>query len=41
MIARFMHLFATSTAEEFLELGKLAAVVEIEPEKGARPGAAR
>ena len=28
IIARMMHLFATSTAEEFMELGKMAAVVE-------------
>jgi hypothetical protein len=38
IVARLMHLFATSTAEEFLELGKAAAVVEVEPgraEKGA------
>jgi hypothetical protein len=31
VIARALHLFATSTAEEFLELGKAAAVVEVEP----------
>ena len=30
VIARAMHLFATTTAEQVLELGKLAAVVEIE-----------
>jgi hypothetical protein len=30
IIARAMHLFATSTAEEFLELGKLAAITELE-----------
>jgi hypothetical protein len=30
VIARAMHLFATSTAEEFLELGKLAAITELE-----------
>jgi len=29
LIARAMHLFATSTAEQFLELGKVAAVTEI------------
>jgi len=29
VVARGMHLFATSTAEEVLELGKLAAVVEV------------
>jgi hypothetical protein len=31
VIARALHLFATSTAEEFLELGKAAAVVEVAP----------
>jgi len=31
VIARALHLFATSTAEEFLEFGKAAAVVEVEP----------
>jgi len=30
IIARVMHLFATSTAEQFLELGKAAGVVEVE-----------
>jgi hypothetical protein len=30
VIARAMHLFATTTAEQALELGKMAAVVEIE-----------
>src|SRR5262249_10094812 len=30
-IARAMHLFATTTAEQMLALGKLAAAVEIEP----------
>ena len=29
VIARAMHLFATSTAEQFLEMGKTAAVVEM------------
>jgi hypothetical protein len=28
VIARAMHLFATTTAEQVLELGKLAAVVD-------------
>ena len=32
-IARAMHLFATSTAEQFLELGKLASIVEADPER--------
>jgi hypothetical protein len=31
VIARTMHLFATSTAEEFLALGAKAGVVEVEP----------
>jgi Glycosyl hydrolase family 63 C-terminal domain len=31
IIARAMHVFATSTAEEFLELGKIAGVTEVEP----------
>jgi hypothetical protein len=31
IIARAMHLFATTTAEQALALGKLAAVVEMEP----------
>jgi mannosylglycerate hydrolase MGH1-like protein len=30
IVARGMHLFATSTAEQVLELGKLAAMVEVE-----------
>jgi hypothetical protein len=37
LVARAMHLFATSSAEEFLALGKLAAVME---EDGARRSAA-
>jgi len=35
IIARGMHLFATSTAEQFLELGTAASVVEVEPDKTA------
>ena len=31
IVARAMHLFATTTAEQTLELGKMAAFVEIEP----------
>jgi hypothetical protein len=31
IIARAMHLFATSTAEQVLAMGKLAAIVEVEP----------
>jgi hypothetical protein len=36
IIARAMHLFATSTAEEFLQLGKMAAHAET----SGRPGPA-
>jgi hypothetical protein len=41
IIARAMHLFATSTAEQVMELGKLAAAVEEEPagSKKTRSGA--
>jgi hypothetical protein len=31
VVARGMHLFATTTAEQALRLGKIAGVVEIEP----------
>ena len=31
VIARIMHLFATSSAEQFLELGRVAAAVEADP----------
>ncbi len=31
VIARAIHLFATSTGEEFLEFGKMAGVLEVEP----------
>jgi hypothetical protein len=31
IIARAMHLFATTTPEQVLELGKLATMVEMEP----------
>jgi len=30
IVARAMHLFATSTAEQMLELGKAAAITEVE-----------
>ena len=33
VVARTMHLFATSTAEEFLTLGAKAGAVEVEPEQ--------
>jgi hypothetical protein len=39
IIARAMHLFATSTAEEFLELGNVAAVVEVELAQSGRDAA--
>jgi hypothetical protein len=39
VIARAMHLFATSTAEEFLELGNVAAVVEVELAQSGRDAA--
>jgi hypothetical protein len=39
--ARVMHLFATSTAEQFLELGKVAGLVEVEqPRSGQSASAA-
>jgi hypothetical protein len=43
LIARLMHLFATTPAEQVLEHGKSAAVVELEPpQRGRQPaGAAR
>ena len=41
VIARAMHLFATTTAEQVLELGKLAAVVEIETAAGSSNTARR
>jgi hypothetical protein len=41
VIARAMHLFATTTAEQALELGKAAAITEVEkPRKGKPKGAA-
>jgi hypothetical protein len=36
VIARAMHLFATTTAEQALQLGKAAAFVEAEPGKSGR-----
>jgi hypothetical protein len=42
VIARAMHLFATTTAEQMLELGKAAAFTEVEkPPKGKTKGTAR
>ena len=37
IVARLMHLFGSSTADQFLEIGKLAAFVEAEPERGGKP----
>ena len=36
-IARLMHLFATTTADQMLELGKTAVVVETVPESSPKP----
>src|SRR5208337_4529727 len=36
IIARAMHLFATSTAEQFLELGKKAGVTEVKDQAAQR-----
>jgi hypothetical protein len=38
IVARGMHLFATSTAEELLSLGKAAAFVEVEAPRRERSG---
>jgi hypothetical protein len=38
IVARSMHLFATSTSEEFLRLGKLAGAVEVEPTRSTPAG---
>jgi hypothetical protein len=40
IIARAMHLFATTTAEQALELGKAAAVTEVESAQSGQKGAA-
>lgn len=40
VVARGMHLFATSTAEQVLELGKAAVVTEVEPPQSRRSGGA-
>jgi hypothetical protein len=37
VIARAMHLFATTTAEQVLELGKVAAITELEKPAGSEP----
>jgi hypothetical protein len=31
IVARMMHLFATTTSEQALDLGKLVAMVEVDP----------
>jgi hypothetical protein len=44
VVARGMHLFATTTAQQVLELGKTASLVEIDPEPpktGRDPAVAR
>jgi hypothetical protein len=41
IVARAMHLFATTTAEQVLELGKAAVIVETESTWGARLAAVR
>jgi hypothetical protein len=38
IVARAMHLFATSTSQEFLELGKGAGVTEVEPAATGQTG---
>jgi len=40
IVARLMHLFGSSTAEQFLELGSKAGIVEVEPAKKGRSGGA-
>ena len=35
VIARIMHMFATSTAEQALEVGEMAVVVEVGPSQAA------
>jgi hypothetical protein len=40
VVARLMHLFATSTGAQFLEFGKAAAILEVDPKVGASTGAA-
>jgi hypothetical protein len=34
-VARLIHLFATTTPEQVLKLGKLATMVDLEPEVDA------
>ena len=40
LVARGMHLFATSTGQEFLDLGKVAGVLETEPVRPDHPPSA-
>ncbi|HEX2929439.1 MAG TPA: hypothetical protein VHV54_06985 [Candidatus Binatia bacterium] len=42
IVVRMMHLFATTTPDQALELGKIAAVTEVEtPRSGKLVGAKR
>ena len=38
IVARLMHLFATTTAEQVLELGKMAAVVDVHKSRTVEVG---
>jgi hypothetical protein len=40
IVARGMHLFATTTPEQVLELGKVAGITEVEPARGGEAGSA-
>jgi Mannosylglycerate hydrolase MGH1-like glycoside hydrolase domain len=40
IVARAMHLFATSTAQQYLELGKVAGITEIDPTPSRQTGGA-
>jgi hypothetical protein len=40
IVARAMHLFATSTSQQYLELGKGAGITEIDPAQGRHAGGA-
>ena len=39
-VARYLHGFATSTAEQFLELGTAAGITEVEPALSGQAGRA-
>jgi hypothetical protein len=41
IVARAMHLFATTTPEQVIELGKLAAITEVAPRRSARASGRR